>query len=166
MIREQHGTASGDREQRAELERLQGELAQVRRATAHAEEDHERVVAALQSAISAAELERANDEAKVAALEQERRVLEPHLEVLRQRLDEREKEEKVLALGASRRDIVFVPTNGRNDSFAYRAERIDGTEGEYVPMTTSEAERAGWKALAWMGFYLLVIIVALIASVR
>jgi hypothetical protein len=166
MIRERAGDGGGDRERRAELERLQAELAQVRTLTARAGEDHERAVEALNGAISAAELERAAADAKVRELEQERRVIEPHLEIMRQGLIDQENEARVRALGASRRDIVFKPEPG--EPFAYRAERLDEVPRDEprppVPMTV--AEREGWKLLAWVAAMVAVILLALVAGAR
>ncbi len=170
MERTRAGQRGGDREQREELERLQAELAQVRRATAAAKETRERTLATLRSAVAVAQVERDSTEAKIGALEQELRAQERHVEHLRERLVAKQKEDEVLARGAALRDVVFVPTGDDRRQPYYRAEYLDengrtiSTEPELPPSQPSSM--GAWRLLLLVAAPLLVLLYEVLSRAR
>ncbi|MEW5737847.1 MAG: hypothetical protein AB1938_02915 [Myxococcota bacterium] len=108
----------GDRERRARLEQLQAELKAARAEAAAARESSAAAVKALEEAVSEAKARL--EQAKQRKLDVQRR-----LEAVRHRiqaLKERQKEARILALGASRRDkyIDWAPQDsgrGMNPGF-------------------------------------------------
>ncbi|MFZ5442630.1 MAG: hypothetical protein ACOZQL_21655 [Myxococcota bacterium] len=120
MERMQPGGGGGEREKREELERLQGELAKVRRALATGREEHERALRAMREAVKAAELARDGERARLASLEAEVDRRKQRVKHLAERVEQKRQEDELLALGAARRDVVFIPN-----------ERTDGAQSYY-----------------------------------
>lgn len=104
MERVNAGTGADEREQREALEQVQMELRAARVTLRTAGEDRSRAEGALRAAIADATTRRAQAEARLEALQGERKALEQRLEALADRLVAQAKEREVLERGAVLRD--------------------------------------------------------------
>lgn len=150
---------TSDREQREALERLQGEVAQTRRAAAAARETRAAALEAARAALPLAEASHAAAEARCAALEQELSATKRRLAGLRERLVAKQKEDAVLARGAALRDVVFVPTP-EEPFLSYRAlERDDaGRVIDVAPPPRRRRKELDWPSVLLLGvpFFMLL----------
>lgn len=168
---------SGGREQREELERLQAELAQVRRATVAERERQPRELEALRGEVLSAQGLLDATAARCAQLEHDLRAQQQQLEGLRARLVAKQREDEVLARGAALRDVVFVPTDDEAAWLTYRAERPDGTPAPQAEYESVRQRVEGWlthasgspgaprrRRLTWVELVMFIILVALLFS--
>ncbi len=148
-----------ERDSRAELERVQAELALVRRQLAEADDAGAAARAALKHAIDTAQQALAAEDARTAGLEAELRVLEPHVAHLRRELDKKREEDELLARGATMRDQPWVP-HGQDGRLVYRRTQ----NGKRIEMNVSEKSlplvrraRSPYLFVAIVAFALLVL---------